>query len=104
MRDIGYHFPDNSEEFKNISSLILLEKTIVLLSEEGYSVGNIDATICAQKPKLSGFIPEMQKAMAEKMAVETGQVSIKATTTEQLGFEGRSEGISVHAVALIEKK
>ena len=103
LRDIGYHFPDNSNEFKNISSLVLLEKTVFILEENGYAIGNVDATICAQRPKLKDLIPEMQKTMAAKMGVETDQVSVKATTTEKLGFEGREEGISVHAVALIQK-
>ena len=102
LRDIGFHFPDNSAEFKNISSLILLEETVQLLLGKGYKIGNVDSTICAQKPKLQGFIPEMQKAMAEKMNVEISQVSVKATTTEKLSFEGRGEGISAHAVVLIE--
>ncbi|NQU86033.1 MAG: 2-C-methyl-D-erythritol 2,4-cyclodiphosphate synthase [Mariniphaga sp.] len=103
VRDIGFHFPDNSEKFNKISSLILLEKTVNLLKKEGYRIGNIDATVCAQKPKLSNYIPEMQACMARSMSVEINQISIKATTTENLGFEGRGEGISVHAVVLIEK-
>lgn len=102
LRDIGFNFPDNSDEFKNINSLILLNKTVTLLENKGFKIGNIDATICAQKPKLSDYIPEMQLTIAGNMAVNTNQISIKATTTEKLGFEGRGEGISVHAVALIE--
>jgi 2-C-methyl-D-erythritol 2,4-cyclodiphosphate synthase len=103
LRDIGFHFPDTSDEFKNISSLILLEKTIQLIKQKGYNVVNIDATVCAQKPKLMDFIPQMEMVMAGKMGINPDQVSIKATTTERLGFEGRGEGISAHAVSLIEK-
>lgn len=103
LRDIGFHFPDNSKEFKNISSLILLEKTIRLLEKEGYKIVNVDSTVCLQRPKLMDYIPEMERIMAEKMGIDSGQISVKATTTETLGFEGREEGISVHAVVLIEK-
>lgn len=102
LRDIGFHFPDNSGEYKNISSLILLEKTVKLLDGRGYKIGNVDSTICAQAPKLLNFIPQMQETMADKMGLSAKQVSVKATTTERLGFEGRGEGISAHAVALIE--
>jgi 2-C-methyl-D-erythritol 2,4-cyclodiphosphate synthase len=103
LRDIGFHFPDTSGEYKNISSLILLKKTVDLLDRHGYRVVNIDSTVCAQRPKLKDFIPGMEEIMAETMGVDPGQVSVKATTTERLGFEGREEGISVHAIALIEK-
>ena len=102
LRDIGFHFPDNSDEYKNISSLILLEKTVLLLNQEGYQIGNIDATVCLQRPKIKDFIPEMQKRIAGSAGIEISQISVKATTTETLGFEGRGEGISAHAVALIE--
>ena len=95
MRDIGYHFPDNSEAYHNIDSKILLRK--------GYKVGNIDATICAERPKLKAHIPEMQQRLAEVMGIEVDDVSIKATTTEKLGFTGREEGISAYATVLIEK-
>ncbi|MBN1822585.1 MAG: 2-C-methyl-D-erythritol 2,4-cyclodiphosphate synthase [Prolixibacteraceae bacterium] len=103
LRDIGYYFPDNSEEFKNISSLILLEKTVQLIRAEGFIIGNADVTVCIQKPKLMDFIPEMKNKLAAGMGVEINQVSVKATTTEKLGFVGSGEGISAHAVALIEK-
>ncbi len=103
MRDIGYHFPDNSADFKNIDSKILLKKTRDLISGKGYSVGNIDITVAAQQPKLKDYIPLMEKKIAEILALEDDAVSIKATTTEWLGFEGREEGISVYAVVLIEK-
>lgn len=103
MRDIGYHFPDNAGEFKNIDSKILLEKTVRLIAEKGYRVGNIDATVCAERPKLKAHIPEMQKVLAQVMEVDIDDVSIKATTTEKLGFTGREEGISAYASVLIER-
>jgi len=103
LRDIGFHFPDNSEEFKKIDSKILLKKTNLLIQQKGFRIVNIDTTIAAQKPKLSLFIPEMEKTVAAVLEIETDRVSVKATTTENLGFEGREEGISVYAVVLIEK-
>lgn len=103
LRDIGYHFPDNSAEFKNIDSKILLAKTVELIAGKGYRVGNIDATVCAERPKLKNRIPEMQAVLAKVMGVEADDVSIKATTTEKLGFTGREEGISAYATVLIEK-
>lgn len=103
LRDIGYHFPDNSVEFKNIDSKILLAETVELIAEKGYRVGNIDATVCAERPKLKNRIPEMQEVLAKVMGVEADDVSIKATTTEKLGFTGREEGISAYATVLIEK-
>ena len=103
MRDIGYHFPDNSQEFLNIDSKILLRKTVGLIAEKGYRVGNIDATVCAERPKLKTHIPAMQICLAEVMGIEPDDVSIKATTTEKLGFTGREEGISAYATVLIEK-
>ena len=103
MRDIGYHFPDTSADFEGIDSKILLKKTVELLAEKGWSVGNIDATICAERPKINPHIPAMQKCLAPLMNITEEDVSIKATTTEHLGFTGREEGISAYAVALIEK-
>lgn len=103
MRDIGYHFPDTSADYAGIDSKILLEKTTKLLAEKGWSVGNIDATICAEKPKINPHIPAMQQCLAPIMQVSADDISIKATTTERLGFTGREEGISAYAVALIEK-
>lgn len=103
MRDIGYHFPDNAGEFKDIDSKILLAKTIRLITTKGYRVGNVDATICAERPKLKAHIPHMQQVLAEVMSVDIDDVSIKATTTEKLGFTGREEGISAYATVLIEK-
>ncbi len=104
MRDIGYHFPDTSNEFKNVDSKILLAKTVELIGTKGYSVGNIDATVCAERPKLKARIPEMQQVLADVMHVDADEVSIKATTTEKLGFTGREEGIAAYAAVLIEKE
>ncbi len=103
LRDIGYQFPDTSGEFKNIDSKILLRRTNELLKEKGYNIGNIDATVAAQAPKLNPHIPTMQKVMAEVLQIDPDQLSIKATTTEKLGFEGRKEGITAYATVLIEK-
>jgi 2-C-methyl-D-erythritol 2,4-cyclodiphosphate synthase len=103
MRDIGFHFPDNAGEFKNIDSKILLAKTVDLIATKGYQVGNVDATVCAERPKLKARIPEMQDVLAKLMKVDVDDVSIKATTTEKLGFTGREEGISAYATVLIEK-
>lgn len=101
MRDIGYHFPDTGTEFKDIDSKILLCKTIDLIATKGYRVGNIDATVCAERPKLKAHIPAMQECLAQCMGVDMDAVSIKATTTEKLGFTGREEGISAYATVLI---
>ena len=103
MRDIGYHFPDNAGEYKNIDSKILLSRTIALIAAKGYRVGNIDATICAERPKLKAHIPLMQQTLADVMGIDEEDVTIKATTTEKLGFTGREEGISAYATVLIEK-
>ena len=103
MRDIGYHFPDSASEFENIDSKVLLRKTVGLIASKGYRIGNIDATVCAERPKLKNYIPQMQKVLAEVMNIDADDVSIKATTTEKLGFTGREEGISAYAVVLISK-
>ena len=103
MGDIGRHFPDTSSDFKNIDSKILLSRTNDLIASKNYRVGNLDVTIAAQKPKLKPYIPEMEETIARILGVDVDAVSIKATTTEELGFEGREEGISVHAVVLLEK-
>ncbi|MGL5771616.1 MAG: 2-C-methyl-D-erythritol 2,4-cyclodiphosphate synthase [Bacteroidales bacterium] len=103
MRDIGYHFPDTAGEFKNIDSKILLRQTMELIRKKGYELGNIDATVCAERPKLKAHIPAMQKTLAEVMGVDSDDISIKATTTEKLGFTGREEGISAYATVLIQK-
>ncbi len=103
LRDIGYHFPDTEENYKNIDSKILLQKTMSMLTEKGYSIVNIDSTICLQKPKIQEYIPEMVKTIAGVLKTDLGNISVKATTTEKLGFIGREEGISAYAVVLIQK-
>lgn len=104
MRDIGYHFPPKKgNEFENIDSKILLRKTIEIVATKGYTVGNVDATICAERPKINPHVPEMKTVLAECMGIDEDDVSIKATTTEKLGFTGREEGISAYAVVLLEK-
>ena len=103
MRDIGFHFPDTAAETDGIDSKILLRKTVALIAEKGYRVGNIDATVCAERPKLNPHIPAMQRCLAEVIGCDPDAVSIKATTPERLGFTGREEGISAYAVCLIEK-
>ncbi len=104
MRDIGYHFPDTSADFKGVDSKLLLAKTVELIGTKGYRVGNVDATVCAERPKLKVHIPAMQEVLAGLMRVDVEDVSIKATTTEKLGFTGREEGISAYATVLIEKE
>ena len=103
MRDIGYHFPDTSAETDGMDSKIILRKTIELIATKGYRLGNIDATICAERPKMNPHIPAMKACMAEVIGCDEDAISIKATTTEKLGFTGREEGISAYAVVLIEK-
>ena len=103
MRDIGFHFPDKDPAYKNIDSKVLLKKAVELIATKGYHVGNVDATVCAERPKLNPHIPAMQQVLAEIMGVDVDDVSVKATTTEKLGFTGREEGISAYAVVLIEK-
>nr|WP_311489882.1 2-C-methyl-D-erythritol 2,4-cyclodiphosphate synthase [uncultured Alloprevotella sp.] len=103
LRDIGYHFPDTDIEYKNIDSKILLRKTTELLHKKGWHIGNIDATICAEHPKLNPHIEKMKEILASLMDIDISDVSLKATTTEKLGFTGREEGISTYAVVLIEK-
>lgn len=103
MRDIGYHFPDTSAETLNVDSKILLAKTIDLIASRGYRVGNVDATVCAERPKINPHVPSMKACLAHVMGIDEDDVSIKATTTERLGFTGREEGISAYAVVLIEK-
>ncbi len=103
LRDIGYHFPDDSKEFKNIDSKILLKKTYELVKQNEYNISNIDSTICLQNPKIKEYIPEMKKALVNVLGIDIDQISVKATTTEGLGFEGREEGISAIATVLIYK-
>ena len=103
MRDIGYHFPDTADEYKDIDSKILLFDTMELLRDAGYTLGNIDATVAAERPKLNPHIPEMKRVMADVLQVDVEDISIKATTTEKLGFTGRQEGIAAYATVLIQK-
>ena len=104
MRDIGYHFPDTSSDFKNIDSKILLKKSIELIASKGYRIGNIDSTIALQKPKIRPLIDEMQKVLADVMDIDPEDIAIKATTTEKLGFVGKEEGIAAYATVLIVKE
>ena len=102
MRDLGYHFPDTKgNEYEGIDSKILLQRVMDMIRKAGYELGNCDLTICAQTPKLSPYIEDMRKCLSETMRVDISQVSVKATTTEHLGFVGRKEGIAAHAVVLI---
>ena len=101
LGDIGLHFPDTSDDYKGIDSKLLLRRVTELLAEKGYRIGNVDCTIRMQRPKLRPLIDTMRHAMADAMGVDDDRVSVKATTTEHLGFEGREEGVSVSAVALI---
>ena len=103
MRDIGYHFPDTAVETLDVDSKILLKKTIQLIATKGYRVGNIEATICAEQPKINPHIPAMQACMAAIIGIGEDNISIKATTSERMGFVGREEGMAAYAVALIEK-
>lgn len=105
LRDIGYHFPDTKgNEFEGIDSKILLRRTMQMIREAGYELGNCDCTVCAQVPKLSPYIDAMRRCLAEVMGVSEGQVSVKATTTEHLGFVGREEGMAAYATVLLETK
>lgn len=103
LRDIGYHFPDNNGEYKDIDSKILLKRTMELLARNGWLVGNIDCTVCAEKPKINPHIDRMKACLAPLLGVDIEDISIKATTTEKLGFTGREEGMSAYAVVLIQK-
>lgn len=103
LRDIGYHFPDTDMRYKGASSLALLGCVAEKIREKGYRVGNIDVTMIAQKPKLKDYIPQMQENIAKQLSLDMDQVNVKATTEEGLGFTGRLEGLSCHAVCLLEK-
>ncbi len=103
LGDIGTHFPDTSSEFKDVDSKILLKETYALVKSKGYELVNMDSTISAQQPKLNPYIPEMKSVIAKILGVDSERISIKATTTEKLGFEGREEGISALSVALLKK-
>lgn len=102
LGDIGKHFPDTDDRFKGADSRVLLREVVCMIEDKGYKVGNVDVTIVAQRPKMAPYIDEMRKNIAEDLKTDTGNVNVKATTTEKLGFEGRGEGISATAVALIE--
>ena len=104
MRDIGYHFPDTSAEYKKIDSKILLRKTVSLIRAEGWEISNVDSTICMERPKINPHIPTMQACLADVMGISAGDISIKATTSEKLGFVGTEQGVAVHAVALLIKQ
>lgn len=103
-RDIGYHFPNTSSEFENVDSKILLASTREILKEKGAEIGNIDATVCTEQPKLNPHVPAMQKVLSETLQIDVQDISIKATTSEKMGFVGRQEGITAYAVALIYQK
>ncbi|MCC5921080.1 MAG: 2-C-methyl-D-erythritol 2,4-cyclodiphosphate synthase [Cyclobacteriaceae bacterium] len=102
LRDIGYHFADTDDAYKGIDSKILLRKVCELIREKGFEIGNVDSTICMQQPKINPYIPEMKRCISEVMSIAEEDVSIKATTTEKLGFVGEERGISAHAVVLIQ--
>jgi 2-C-methyl-D-erythritol 2,4-cyclodiphosphate synthase len=104
LGDIGMHFPDNSKEFKDIDSKILLQRVIHLLKEKGYTVVNIDSTVILEKPKIAPYLSEMRECLSRVMGIPVDDISIKATTNEKMGYVGRQEGVSAHAVALIERK
>ena len=103
MRDIGFHFPDTSAKTLDMDSKIILQCVVELIGEKGYKVVNIDATICAERPKINPHVPAMKTCMSAVMGIDEDQISIKATTTERLGFTGREEGMAAYAVCLIEK-
>ncbi len=104
LGDIGMHFPDTDMQYRDIRSTILLDRVNSLIMEKGFGICNIDTVVCLQKPKLKDFIPAIRKSISSILNIETGDVSVKATTTEYLGFTGREEGISAQAVVLLEKK
>ncbi|TCN70086.1 2-C-methyl-D-erythritol 2,4-cyclodiphosphate synthase [Acetobacteroides hydrogenigenes] len=103
LRDIGVHFPDTSPEFKGIDSKILLDRTVSLIAEKGYGIGNVDCVLCLQRPKIKNYIPQMIETLSKVMKVDASQVNVKATTTEKLGFVGREEGIEAYAVVILSK-
>lgn len=104
LKDIGYYFPDTSAEFKGIDSKILLQRVMGLLQERNYIVGNVDASLILEKPKIKPFIDQMRETLAPILKIETGDISIKATTNEKMGYVGREEGVAAYAVCLIEKQ
>lgn len=104
LRDIGIHFPDTDKSLKGIDSKVILKQTFEIIQSKGYAIGNIDSTICLQKPKIKDLIPEMQRVLANVLGISVDDLSIKATTTEKLGFVGKEEGIAAYAVVLLEKE
>jgi 2-C-methyl-D-erythritol 2,4-cyclodiphosphate synthase len=102
LKDIGHHFPDSDMQYKNIDSKIILRKTVDLIARKGYAIVNVDSVVCLQQPKINPYMGEMQKCLAKVMNIDVDRISIKATTTEKLGFVGREEGVAAYAVALIE--
>ena len=104
LGDIGKHFPDTDTKYKGIDSKVLLKEVMILIREKGYELGNLDSTICLQKPKIGSYIPQMQEALSDCMRVNKGLLSIKATTTEKLSFVGREEGVSAYATVLLNSK
>ena len=103
LRDIGFHFPDNEKKYEGIDSKILLKKVITMMFENKFEISNIDSTVCLQSPKLKDYIQEMKIVLAKCMQIDLSQISIKATTTEKLGFVGREEGVSCYAVVMLKK-
>lgn len=103
LRDIGYHFPDTAPEYKGADSKVLLSRTVDLLAQHGYRVGNVDCTVCAERPKINPHIDAMKAVLAPLLRVDLDAISLKATTSERMGFVGREEGMAAHAVALIER-
>ena len=103
LRDIGFHFPDNEKKYKGIDSKLLLKKVIAMMFENKFEISNIDSTVCLQSPKLKDYIEEMKLVLAKCMQIDLSQISIKATTTEKLGFVGREEGVSCYAVVMLKK-
>ena len=103
MRDIGFHFSDKDPKYKGIDSKILLKEVVRIIAEKGYKIGNIDSTVCLERPKVNPHIPEMKKVLADVMSIDEDDISIKATTTEKLGFVGKEEGVAAQATVLIYK-
>lgn len=103
LRNIGYHFSDKDPQWKGANSKLFLEKVLEMITEKGYTIGNIDVTVVLQEPKLNPYIPEMKAVISEILKIEIDDISIKATTSEHIGFVGRGEGVAAHCVALIEK-
>lgn len=104
MGDIGFHFPDNSSEFKDIDSKILLTRTMKLIREKGWDIVNIDSTLCLEKPKLADLIPQIRATLASVMSINPDQISVKATTNEKMGFVGTGEGVAAYAIAMLKKE